>query len=447
MSDPVLDVLVSAWLDGETSPGESARVEEHLGECRECQANVARYRALGELLARPDPALERVLAAMDHEVEALRRARTRRRWLGAAALLAAAAALLLVVLLPPGEERLEGGASGLARALPGGGAVELAPGARAALLRERPFGAVRLRLESGRVVVTAGPEEELALEAAEGQAELAPGGRATFTRDEEAGRVIVEVETGRVRLEDARGTRELGPGERGALGAPLEGARAPTPSTPEPSGPAEPATPATPEPAAAADPAVELPPERRLDLLRAVRDAGREIDPAARVLRPALPSLLALTTRLDPPALAANLLELWDTAREADRRGVRLLLGDLAADEELPAEARARIVARFTEASGAADPLERRLAARGLGAALPVLGQGALPVLERLEALIRSDPEQGVRIEAVLGIGRWPDPTALRSLELIARDALDPALGELAERLAKETRNKLERKE
>lgn len=47
--------LISAFLDGETSPEESRRVEEHLSACAGCRAFRERAGSLGPLLARSEP--------------------------------------------------------------------------------------------------------------------------------------------------------------------------------------------------------------------------------------------------------------------------------------------------------------------------------------------------------------------------------------------------------
>ncbi|HPC82643.1 MAG TPA: zf-HC2 domain-containing protein [Thermoanaerobaculaceae bacterium] len=43
--------LVARWLDGELEPAAAARVERHLADCPECQAEAARWRLVSEALA------------------------------------------------------------------------------------------------------------------------------------------------------------------------------------------------------------------------------------------------------------------------------------------------------------------------------------------------------------------------------------------------------------
>jgi anti-sigma factor RsiW len=46
--------IISAYVDGEAMPEEARRVEEHLGECAECQAAEKQMRALGAAVARTE---------------------------------------------------------------------------------------------------------------------------------------------------------------------------------------------------------------------------------------------------------------------------------------------------------------------------------------------------------------------------------------------------------
>jgi hypothetical protein len=81
--------LLSAHLDGETSPEERARVEAHLAGCERCRSALDDLRAIAEASARivtpdlPEGLRERVMASVGRPGTA------RRAWIGAAASIAA----------------------------------------------------------------------------------------------------------------------------------------------------------------------------------------------------------------------------------------------------------------------------------------------------------------------------------------------------------------------
>lgn len=96
--------IISAYVDGETTPEEARRVEEHFGRCPECRAAERRMRALGVAVARTEGTVplefrENLFARMEKE-DLLPKRRSifvfSLRW--AAVPLAAAAALALFVL-------------------------------------------------------------------------------------------------------------------------------------------------------------------------------------------------------------------------------------------------------------------------------------------------------------------------------------------------------------
>src|SRR5690349_10782526 len=60
MSSPHVRPLLSAYLDGETTPAERAQVERHLAACVECARVLAEYRQIGgniREMSRPQPPL------------------------------------------------------------------------------------------------------------------------------------------------------------------------------------------------------------------------------------------------------------------------------------------------------------------------------------------------------------------------------------------------------
>ncbi|MEW6720426.1 MAG: anti-sigma factor [Thermodesulfobacteriota bacterium] len=95
---------ISAYVDGETAPEETARIREHLAACPECRALEARMRALGDgvLRLRCEPSegfRDAVFARLDAENALPRKAgRLARPWHWAAVPLAAAAAVVLFLV-------------------------------------------------------------------------------------------------------------------------------------------------------------------------------------------------------------------------------------------------------------------------------------------------------------------------------------------------------------
>ena len=96
--------IISAYVDGEASPEEARRVEEHLGSCAECRSAEKRMRALGVAVTRTEGAVphdfrENLFARME-AVDLLPKRRSifvfSVRW--AAVPLAAAAAMALYVI-------------------------------------------------------------------------------------------------------------------------------------------------------------------------------------------------------------------------------------------------------------------------------------------------------------------------------------------------------------
>ena len=103
--------IISAYVDGEASPEEARRAEEHFGVCPECRAAEKRMRALGVAVARTEGAVpsdfrENLFVRMEKE-DLLPKRRSifafSLRW--AAVPLAAAAALALFVLSSPDVPR------------------------------------------------------------------------------------------------------------------------------------------------------------------------------------------------------------------------------------------------------------------------------------------------------------------------------------------------------
>lgn len=433
MTDPALDLLASAWLDGEVDGAEAERVARYLDDDPEAAREVARWRALGALVRElRDPDEERVLGAMDRTAAVLRRRERRRRALRWTATLAAAALILAACLLFQRPDRTT---------VPAGGSLELAAGTT---LRVGPDGAAEartpllgdpsVRLVRGQVELEVAPEDPpVVVETPWGRVRVEPGGRVGLERDPATGRVEVEVEAGEAVLE---GTGErLGPGARRVLGRAGATDPSPTGATPDGDGPPEEGAAATPTPSPEPD-VLQVPDQPGLAVLLAVREAGRDLSPDA-PLRGAVPSLLALDLRdLTPAERAAALLAAAELEGEADRRGARLLLGDVAADDELSPAERSRIVARFRAETDRAAPLDRRLAVRGLGAALPLLeGEERLGVAERLDAVRRTDPDRQARYAALAGLAGAGGPFAREVLAAAARDDPDPDVRRAAERL------------
>jgi anti-sigma factor RsiW len=101
---------LSAWIDGEAEPEESARVEAHLARCETCTAAVEGYRAIGDAMragadARvPARVVARARGLQSVEAAPRERQRTRGPWIAATAVGLAAAALLAVGGPAPGLE-------------------------------------------------------------------------------------------------------------------------------------------------------------------------------------------------------------------------------------------------------------------------------------------------------------------------------------------------------
>ena len=99
---------ISAWVDGEASPGEAARVREHLASCERCRVLERQMRAVGAGVLQvrgsvPERFREGVFARLESEGALPRRKKffpTAWRW---AAVPLAAAAALGVFLLTPGD--------------------------------------------------------------------------------------------------------------------------------------------------------------------------------------------------------------------------------------------------------------------------------------------------------------------------------------------------------
>lgn len=92
-----MDRLLAPWVDGESSPADSAAVEAHLARCPPCQARAAAERQTRALLRSRRAALVagEVPESLTARLAAARRRRPRRRWTTLPA--AAAAGLALVV--------------------------------------------------------------------------------------------------------------------------------------------------------------------------------------------------------------------------------------------------------------------------------------------------------------------------------------------------------------
>lgn len=99
-----LDELLSAYLDGETTPTESARVARHLGECPRCRRDLE---GLSEARSavRSLPTLELPARLRHAEPEPVPLSRRRSVWAGAAA--AAAALVTIATLVTPARQPLD----------------------------------------------------------------------------------------------------------------------------------------------------------------------------------------------------------------------------------------------------------------------------------------------------------------------------------------------------
>lgn len=97
MSHP--DELLSAYLDGETSPAESRRVTSHIGECLRCRRRLERlYEARAAVRSLPMLEMPAELATSARSESPPRR---RRLWLGAAAAAAVVAIAATLNVSPP----------------------------------------------------------------------------------------------------------------------------------------------------------------------------------------------------------------------------------------------------------------------------------------------------------------------------------------------------------
>lgn len=96
-----LDELLSVFLDGETTPAESARVTGHLADCERCRRQLAELN-LARAALRSLPTLELPVAlVVPQEVTPL--ARRRSVWVGGAAAVAAAVITIATIVTPPAE--------------------------------------------------------------------------------------------------------------------------------------------------------------------------------------------------------------------------------------------------------------------------------------------------------------------------------------------------------
>lgn len=99
-----LDELLSAYLDGETSPAESARVDQHLRECLRCRRSLIELNA-ARTAVRSLPTLE-LPAVFLPQQEATPFRRRKSVWMGAAAAVAAGV-ITVATLLTPASEPLD----------------------------------------------------------------------------------------------------------------------------------------------------------------------------------------------------------------------------------------------------------------------------------------------------------------------------------------------------
>jgi anti-sigma factor RsiW len=96
-----LDELLSVFLDGETTPAESARVTGHLADCDRCRRQLAELN-LARAALRSLPTLELPVAlVVPSQVTPL--ARRRSVWVGGAAAVAAAVITIATIVTPPAE--------------------------------------------------------------------------------------------------------------------------------------------------------------------------------------------------------------------------------------------------------------------------------------------------------------------------------------------------------
>lgn len=96
-----LDELLSVFLDGETTPAESARVTGHLADCERCRRLLTELN-LARAALRSLPTLELpVVLVVPPEVTPL--VRRRSVWVGGAAAVAAAVITIATIVTPPAE--------------------------------------------------------------------------------------------------------------------------------------------------------------------------------------------------------------------------------------------------------------------------------------------------------------------------------------------------------
>ena len=96
-----LDELLSVFLDGETTPAESARVNGHLADCERCRRRLTELN-LARAALRSLPTLELPVAlVVPREVTPL--VRRRSVWVGGAAAVAAAVITIATIVTPPAE--------------------------------------------------------------------------------------------------------------------------------------------------------------------------------------------------------------------------------------------------------------------------------------------------------------------------------------------------------
>lgn len=96
-----LDETLSAFLDGETTPTESARVTRHLAECERCRRHLSELN-LARAAVRSLPTLE-LPAVLAPPVDVRPRSRRASVWLGGAAAVAAAVVAIATAVTPPVE--------------------------------------------------------------------------------------------------------------------------------------------------------------------------------------------------------------------------------------------------------------------------------------------------------------------------------------------------------
>lgn len=96
-----LDELLSVYLDGETTPSESARVDQHLTECLRCRRNLTQLNA-ARAAVRSLPTLELPAIFVPEETPVPLR-RRKSVWVGAAAAVAAGVVTVATFLTPAPE--------------------------------------------------------------------------------------------------------------------------------------------------------------------------------------------------------------------------------------------------------------------------------------------------------------------------------------------------------